>query len=645
MNLQEIKKNVNLREYARSYHGLVCNSKGLAKCPFHRPDNTPSFAINFDDGIWKWYDPHDKKGGTIIEFEARFANCSTKEAIKNLLKRFRSKKSNNSAGHNIPQVFPKDNKVGLINQPPVQSTIRYIYKDEDGEAVLMKEKRILLDGEKTFLWFHKKGNQWKPKMGGCEHIPYNLDQFNNHEKIIICEGEKDADTINDLEIGEFATSAPNGAGNWPPSITQYFKGKEEVVFLYDVGAEGSVRDHASELKRTCPEMKISIATVPLKEKNADITDYLNQFKIKKEKQIALADVLSKDKEFKKEDILPPAKLLVPISICLADVFPEPVEWLWFNKFPLGKICLLVGDPGVGKSFFCLYMAAKITTGRPWPDINMPIKKGSVIYLSAEDDASDTIRPRADAMGADVNKIYIFNELKTRKNDKPEFFNLEYHTEGLSYFSRTIGDTRAIFIDDINSYTGKLDTNNIAAVRSALLPIIFMAREENITVLFTSHLNKDKAQKALFRTIGSIGYMGVARSVWAISRDPEDTTYKRRYFTSIKNNLSINPQNLAFNFTGSVINNSKIEFEPYSIDITSDEALAPGEEQELGAFAYAEEWLTQLFENENDIPAGEILTQAKKHGIAEKTLKRVKKKLGLQSLKEGMWKDRQWIWRK
>ena len=104
MNLQEIKEKINLIEYARDYHGLVCNSKGKAKCPFHPPDNHPSFTISFDEGIWKWYDPHDETGGTIVDFECKFAKCTNKQAIERILRLFeRYLKSSNegSAGLNF----------------------------------------------------------------------------------------------------------------------------------------------------------------------------------------------------------------------------------------------------------------------------------------------------------------------------------------------------------------------------------------------------------------------------------------------------------------------------------------------------------------------------------------------------------------
>ncbi len=341
----------------------------MAKCPFHPPDNTPSFTINFDDYIWKWYDPHDEKGGTIVEFEARFANCSIIQAKKNLLEKFGDKESDNLKLQ-IKPIVTSDYKI------PLQSTIRYIYKNQDGEAILLKEKRILLDGEKTFLWFHKKGSQWKNKMGGHEHIPYNLDQFKDHERIIICEGEKDADTINKLGIGEFATSAPNGAGDWPASITQYFKGKE-VVFLYDVGTEKSVKNHGEELKKTYPDMKIFIASVPMKKKNDDITDYLDLFKTKKEKQIALIDILSKDEEFTLKGIyIGNFENLMIASIPEDEKLVDPIVFK-------GGLTEIGGVKGSHKSFFLNLLSLHYASGlSPFFKFNIE-KPGKILLIQQE----------------------------------------------------------------------------------------------------------------------------------------------------------------------------------------------------------------------------------------------------------------------
>ena len=81
-------------------------------------------------------------------------------------------------------------------------------------------------------------------------------------------------------------------------------------------------------------------------------------------------------------------------VCLADVESRPLEWLWPDRIPLGKLTIIAGDPGLGKSLATLDIASRVSQGEPWPDQTDAINpKGDAILLSAEDDLSDTIRPR------------------------------------------------------------------------------------------------------------------------------------------------------------------------------------------------------------------------------------------------------------
>lgn len=329
----------------------------------------------------------------------------------------------------------------------------------------------------------------------------------------------------------------------------------------------------------------------------------------------------------------------PILAPLSSTQPQPVEWLWFNRIPLGKPTLIVGDPGDGKSYLGLYLASRITTGRPWPDIGAPIIKGSVILLTAEDGIADTVRIRADAMDADVKKIFIFEGVKYPENDEAEFFNILKHVFFLEKAINDIEDVRLVLIDPITSYLGDIENNSTIAIRSALAPLAMLAEKKRVAIIAVSHLNKDVAKKAIYRAMGSLAYVAAARAVWAVSRDEDDDTRHRRFLIPLKTNLSADPSSLAF-----TIGNEGVVFEPDPIDITADEALSTKEDaEEPRLLRQAIEWLDQLFENENNIPATEVRTQAKEHGISERTLERAKKKLEIKSIKEGIAQERKWVW--
>src|SRR6478672_10265157 len=109
-----------------------------------------------------------------------------------------------------------------------------------------------------------------------------------------------------------------------------------------------------------------------------------------------------------------AGLPVPRLTCLADVAPQPVRWLWPGRIALGKLTLICGDPGLGKSFLTLDLAARLSAGRAWPDGAAPVAgAGSAVLITAEDDAADTIRPRLDAAGADVSRIVALDSVVWR----------------------------------------------------------------------------------------------------------------------------------------------------------------------------------------------------------------------------------------
>ncbi len=620
MDLTDIKK-INLTEYAKNRYGYKCDSKGSGSCLFHPPDKHKSFSIwQGVDGVWRFKCFHEGVTGTIVDLKIRMEGIGEKDSCKELLKEFGS-----------PQ-----NKQSVTKKPAkgkkIKSRMGYMYKDQKGNEVYRKVKVRYEDSSKDFYFEHPEGKGWHWGKGKSELIPYNVDLFKDFSEVTITEGEKDANTINGLKLGFLATSAPTGKGSWPDSLTKYFKGFKKVTFVYDVGAEKNSEDHAAKLQKAFPELEIYIARIPLEKENSDITDYLMK---SRDKSMDLLDLIDKSERFKEKSADDSSK---PILTRLETITPEQIDWLWWNRIPLGKLTLIVGDPGHGKSYLCLYLAAHVTTGKPWPDLGAPIAKGSVILLTTEDGIADTVRIRADAMGADCSKIYIFEGVKKSSNEELVFFNLIKHISFLEKAIKRIRDVRLIIIDPITAYLGNIEANSNAAIRAALAPPASLAEKERVAIVGVSHLNKDVAKRAVYRAMGSVAFIAAARAVWAISRDEEDDEHRRRFLTPLKTNLSVDPSSLAFS-----IGNEGVLFEPEPVDITIEEALSVKEEEEMGLLGQAIEWLGQFFEDENHIPATEIMEQAAEYGISERTLKRAKKRLGIGSEKQGLAKDRKWVW--
>jgi len=276
MNLDDIKRDVDLIAFARR-RGLEVTDDGKGHCPFHAPDGNSSFSIfKGKDGCWRWKDFHDGAGGTIVDLLVRLENISDGEACKRLLKEYGDP---GSADKPAPPA---------AGGPEIER--EHIYRDKTGNPILKKSK--FKPGSKTtWALFHRTAGGWTPGKGDGKFIPYRLNEFAGHDEVVVCEGERDADTVNELASGIFATSAPTGKSSWPDEITPHFSQFKKIIFLYDVGNDEDVKKHALKLHTAFSETEISIAHVPGEVREFDITDLLDLIEPEK-KGAALEDILN-----------------------------------------------------------------------------------------------------------------------------------------------------------------------------------------------------------------------------------------------------------------------------------------------------------------------------------------------------------------
>jgi len=259
------------------------------------------------------------------------------------------------------------------------------------------------------------------------------------------------------------------------------------------------------------------------------------------------------------DVLEIADKVIPDMIALDTVQTEPVHWLWNNRFPLGKLSVIAGDPGLGKSFLTLSMAAYVSAGIPWPDEpNERNPGGKVILLSAEDDIADTIKPRLNSMSADCKNIIAIESVKSLDTDVSKLERAIKKTEGI----------RLVVIDPISAYIGvKRDGHSNTEIRAILAPLAKLAANYRVTVLAVSHLNKGGQASPLYRIMGSLAFSAAPRTVWAVIReeqpDPLCKTY-RRLLLPIKNNLAPDTgTGMAFS-----IMDGRVVWEPMPIQISA-----------------------------------------------------------------------------
>lgn len=323
---------------------------------------------------------------------------------------------------------------------------------------------------------------------------------------------------------------------------------------------------------------------------------------------------------------------------LSEISERKVSWLWRNRLPLGKVTMLAGDPGLGKSFLTTFLAARVTRADDMPDgtpsgLRMP---ADVIFLSAEDDPHDTILPRCKLAGADLRRIHLFEGVRERARDgtsRDNTVQLDRHREALLKYVRSLERPRLLVVDPITAYLGEADGNSNTAVRGVLRHLSDIAHATGVCVLCVTHLNKggaDKSSRSMYRIMGSLAFTAAARAVYLMRAMPDAP--HTRVLACIKSNLNIDRSVMTFDLTEKGLHwtdfDAKLDLN--AIDVGDDEAIAASED--------AEEFLLQALAT-GQAPATDILRMAQEAGIAERTLRRTKRRMHVQAIKQG---DK-WMW--
>jgi RecA/RadA recombinase len=230
-----------------------------------------------------------------------------------------------------------------------------------------------------------------------------------------------------------------------------------------------------------------------------------------------------------------SKLKMEANILYLDkVQPVNVKWLAFPFLPIGKISLLIGDPGVGKSTVALYIASMLSQGKAvFESSNDPIK-GETIYISAEDRADDTLKPRLIAAGADCSQIAVITNIGNDLIADRELLEDAVIKTG----------ARLVVIDPLAAYIGRdADMCRAADMRRMMSGLADIAGKHECAMLIISHLNKSTGTKSLYRGLGSIDIAASARSVMYIERSENDNDI--RVISHIKSSLALEGHALAF----------------------------------------------------------------------------------------------------
>jgi hypothetical protein len=319
----------------------------------------------------------------------------------------------------------------------------------------------------------------------------------------------------------------------------------------------------------------------------------------------------------------------PVGVVMADVRAGSVRWLWPGRIPAGKLTVLDGDPGLGKTTLALDVAARVSTGRAMPD-GAAGARGGVVIATAEDDLSDTVRPRLDAAGADCSRVLALPLAQ---------FAAVSELDVLRAAIERVGAVLVI-LDPFVAYLGnaaECDSFRDQDVRRALAPLADLASGSGAAILLIRHLRKSSDSNPLYRGGGSIGIIAAARGGLLAARDPRDP--ERRVLAVTKSNLAREAPSLSYRMVESS-GAAAVEWLGRSDHDAAALLAIPSSAEERGELTEAQEWLRDHLAA-GPVSAKDVRRDAFAVGISPRTLDRAKSGLGVQSGKQGFANGWQW----
>lgn len=347
----------------------------------------------------------------------------------------------------------------------------------------------------------------------------------------------------------------------------------------------------------------------------------------------------KEEKKKAENAKPDEPLPDRLIEMASEITPTKIQWLWPGRIPLGMMTTFAGSGGLGKTFCLLDIVSRVTTGAQWPDGVSGNAPGSVLYISGEDNPSDTLVPRLIASGADLTKVAFLKQEVLAK------FSLK-QKELIEAVLKQVGDDcRLICIDPPTSFLEGADDHKNSELRELLTPIGQIAGQRKVAVVFITHINKGGGGKvdAVMRIIGSVAWSTAVRAAHMFCEDPDDS--EKCLFLVAKINGAKKRKGIAYKIKQldetEMDGDAKVEWLG-EVDTTANEAMSgTGKKKSRGEDAA--EWLIDRFREKLFWSSKDLFDEAKAHGISESALWEAKRNLDLPKAKKTILPNGATVW--
>ena len=299
-------------------------------------------------------------------------------------------------------------------------------------------------------------------------------------------------------------------------------------------------------------------------------------------------------------------------INMSDVESKEISWLWYPFIPYGKLTIIQGDPGEGKTTLVLNIAAVLSKGQGLDEHMKPEQPLHIIYQTAEDGLADTVKPRLEKAQADCNNIFVIDETDVSLSMLDERIEQAILKE----------KAKLMILDPIQAYLGaKMDMNRANEARDMTKHLGQVAERTGCAIVLIGHMNKNAGGKVAYRGMGSIDFFAVARSVMLVGRIEGQSNL--RAMIQIKNNLAAFGHPKAFELAEDGFHWLG------DYEITADEVLG-GMVPKASKLEMAKQFLREQAERTQKILSTEIIELAAQEGISKRTLETAKKELKIKA---------------